>query len=96
LQMSGMPSGQPYYAVLVSSPIALRSSRSGSVSHSRTGSRPAPERQKTMRRSGSRLSCGALPTTEVYQEWYVCETGGHAAIQGEQRLRDKDPEAERG
>src|SRR5258706_3361216 len=43
---TGMPTGQPYSTLLMSSPIRLRSSGESALSHSRTGSPPASVRKK--------------------------------------------------
>jgi hypothetical protein len=58
----GIPSGQPYCAVLMSSPVAFRSHRSIPLSHWRTGSFPASVRKKTTRRTGP-FACSPPSTT---------------------------------
>ena len=52
--MSGIPSGQPNCAVLMSRPTVLRSCSPRSSSHSRTGSWPPAVRKNRTERSGSR------------------------------------------
>lgn len=73
LRMSGIPIGHPNWAVLISSPTALRSSRARPRSQSRTGSLPLSVRKNTTSKIGRRDPRPWPPNTmhRVYHIWYM-------------------------
>lgn len=73
LRMSGIPIGHPNWAVLISSPTALRSSRARPRSQSRTGSLPVSVRKNTTSKIGRRDPRPWPPDTmhRVYHIWYM-------------------------